>query len=291
MNIQTVRTLTLALISLSLGVMARAGDIKHTFVATDESGHQLIYVDEVNPENDWSVPLPGNRDIQLSGSGTVLVSVPTGYREYDLKGGKLLKEVEVELRTRSLVRLDNGQTVLGGVDGVVVLDKADKQVTSHEVKMGGYFRLLRLSKGGNYLYTSSATSVKELKPGGEAVRELDLTLLTPESKKPYFMEELADGKFLISTGFGATILIVDKDWKLIESYGGKGKVEGVATHFFADAQQLENGNIVVAHWSGHKRDDSKKAPQAIEFDKDGKVVWSWHNAERAGTFHGIEIIK
>lgn len=291
MNKRTERTLGLALLSLSLGLTARAGEIKHTFVATDESGHQLIYVDEASPENDWSVPLPGNRDLQLSGQGTVLVSVPTGYREYDLQGGKLLKEVKVELQTQTLVRLDNGHTLLGGVDGVVELDEEDTQMALREIKMGGHFRLLRLTKGGNYLHTSGATTVRELTPGGETVRELDLTTLTPESLKPYFMEELTDGNFLISTGFGATILIVDKEWKLITSYGGKGKVEGVVTHFFADAQQLENGHIVVAHWSGHKREDSRKAPQAIEFDKDGKVVWTWHNAERAGSLHGIEIIR
>jgi hypothetical protein len=105
------------------------------------------------------------------------------------------------------------------------------------------------------------------------------------------MEEMADGGYFISTGFGATILIVDKDWKLIKSYGGKGKVEGIATHFLADAQQLANGHVVVAHWSGHQREDSRKAPQAIEFDKAGRVVWTWHDPKRAGTLHGIEIIE
>ncbi|MBL7077986.1 MAG: hypothetical protein ISS31_11015 [Kiritimatiellae bacterium] len=100
-----------------------------------------------------------------------------------------------------------------------------------------------------------------------------------------------DIAFFISTGFGATILILDKDWSLVKSYGGKGKVDGVDTHFFADAQQLKNGNVVVAHWSGHGRADSKKAPQAIEFNQEGAVVWSWHDPKRAGTLHGIEVIE
>ena len=280
-----------AMFALGMAFTAGAGEIQHTFVATDESGKQLIYVDEADPGNDWTVPLPGNRDIQLSKEGTVLASVPAGYHEYELKTGKLLKEVTVDLRVMSLVRLDNGHTLLGGAKGVIELDSADKEVARHEVDMGAYFRLLRLAKNGNFLYTASKTSVKEMIPGGETVRELDLTTLTPESSKPYFMEQMANGGFFISTGFGATVLIVDKDWKLIRSYGGKGKIEGVATHFFADAQQLANGHVVVAHWSGHRREDSQKAPQAIEFDKKGRVVWSWHDAKRAGTLHGIEIIK
>ncbi|MBT3194792.1 MAG: hypothetical protein HN341_19770 [Verrucomicrobia bacterium] len=283
--------IVISIIAMSMALTAGAGDIKHTFVATDESGHQLIYVDEANPGNDWTVPLPGNRDIQISTEGTVLVNVPSGYREYDLKTGEMLKEVTVDIHIKSLVRLDNGHTFLGGGNGVIELDENDKEIARHEMNMGGFFRLLRLATNGNFLYTASRTSVKELTPGGATVRELDLTTLTPESAKPYFMEEMDDGGYFISTGFGATILVVDKDWKLIKSYGGKGKLEGIATHFFADAQQLANGHVVVAHWTGHKREDSQKAPQAIEFDENGKVVWTWHDAKRAGTLHGIEIIE
>jgi hypothetical protein len=284
-------TLAITLLTMSLALDISAGEIKHKFVATDESGKQLIYVDETNPENDWTIPLPGNRDIQLLSEGTVLVSVPVGYREYDLKSGKMLKEIKANIRVQSLVRLDNGHTLLAGKKGVVELDKDDRQVAFHEMQMGGYFRLLRVAKNGNFLYTSGPTTIKEMKPGGKAIRELDLTTITPESKKPYFIEEMADGNFLIATGYGATVLIVDKDWKLIKSYGGKGKLEGIDTYFFADAQQLANGNVVIAHWSGHARTDSKKAPQAIEFDKDGKVVWTWHDTKRAGSLHGIEIVE
>ncbi len=284
-------TLATAGLAMSLAMASSAGEIKHTFVATDESGKQLIYVDETNPENDWTVPLPGNRDLQLSKDGTVLVSVPAGYREYDLKSGKMIKEIKAVIPIQSLVRLDNGHTLLAGKNGLVELDKDDQQLAFHEMKMGGYFRLLRVAKSGNILYTSGSTSIRELKLGANVIRELDLTTLTPESRKPYFMEEMADGNFLIATGYGATILIVDKDWKLIKSYGGKGKLEGIDTHFFADAQQLDNGHVVVAHWTGHAREDSKKAPQAIEFNKDGKVVWTWHDPKRAGTLHGIEIIE
>jgi len=276
---------------LTILPLASAAQIKHKFVATDESGKQLLYVDETNPENDWTVPLPGNRDIQLSKKGTILVTVPDGYREYVLKDGKLVKEVKAGKGIRSLVRLENGHTILSSFDGVIELDKNDKQVNTYPMKMGRYLRLLRLSKSGNFLYTSSVTAVKEFKPGDGAVRELDLTKLTPECKKPYLLEELGNGQFIVSTGYGGSVLIVDKDWKLLKSYGGKGKVDGIDIYFFSDAQRLKNGNIVVAHWTGHGRKDSGKAPQVIEFDKDGKVVWTWHNPKRAGTLHGIEIIE
>ncbi len=279
------------ILMLATACSLHAGDIKHRFVATDESGKQLLYVDEANPDRDWTIPLPGNRDIQLSGNGTVLVSVPTGYREYDLKDGKMIKEVSIGKSLQTLVRLETGHTILASKQEVIELDKDDKKVTTHQLALGGGMRLLRLTRNGNVLYTSGKTTIAERKTSGETVRKLDLTTLTPETMKPYSVEEMADGTFLVSTGFGATILLLDKDWSLLKTYGGKGKVKGVKTHFFADTQRLKNGNVVVAHWSGHARTDSKKAPQAIEFNKDGVVVWRWHDPKRAGTFHGIEIIE
>jgi outer membrane protein assembly factor BamB len=107
-----MKKLTILLLILAILPFASAGQIKHKFVATDESGGQLLYVDETNPENDWTIPLPGNRDIQLSKKGTVLVTVDDGYHEYALKDGKLVKEVKVGKGVRSLVRLDIGNTIL-----------------------------------------------------------------------------------------------------------------------------------------------------------------------------------
>ncbi len=279
------------ILALTAASILCAGDIKHKFVATDESGKQLLYVDETNPDNDWTIPLKGNRDVQLSGKGTVLVSVPTGYQEYSLKGGKLIKDIKMGSRIQSLVRLANGNTILASRNQVIELDKDDKIVATHNLELGGGFRLLRLAKSGNLLYVSGKSTMSERKRSGEVVRTLDLNTLVPKTVKPYSMEEMADGSFIISSGFSCTILHVDKDWKLIKSYGGRGKVEGVKTHFFADFQRLKNGNIVIAHWTGHSRKDSGKAPQAFAFDKAGKVVWTWHDPKRAGTFHGIEVIE
>ena len=194
--------LIVGLLLLVAAVAVAAGEIKHTFVATDESGRQLLYVDETNPANDWTVPLPGNRDIQLSGKGTVLVSVPVGYREYALKTGELLKEIKVGQGIQTLVRVDSGHTFLASKTAVIELDENDAVVGRHEIMMGGYFRLLRLARNGNLLFTSGKTTVKELKLSGSTVRELDLTSLTPESMKPYFMEETSDGRFFMGlSGF------------------------------------------------------------------------------------------
>ncbi|MBT7842811.1 MAG: hypothetical protein HN742_13115 [Lentisphaerae bacterium] len=91
--------LVLALFSCLTGG-AEPGKIKHRFVATDESGHQVLLVDEAAAAGNWAVPLHA-RDMQLVGDGRLMVSVNTrgtatrnGYLELSLDDGRLLKRFE-----------------------------------------------------------------------------------------------------------------------------------------------------------------------------------------------------
>lgn len=280
---------------------ASATEIKHKFLATDESGKQLLYVDEFNPANDWTIPLQGNRDIRLISPERCLVSVPGGYREYEVKTGKMVKEVIIpqmkDVKGRggnswSIVRQPDGTTFLAYSEAIFELDKNDKVVREIKTSAGGYFRLMRMSKDGHFLFTSGETKIKEVDNNGQLVNEVDLLQFAPDTKKPYLTDELDNGHKLVSTGFGASLLEFDADWKLIRTIGGRGKIPGVEFNlFFAQAQKLKNGNFMIAHWTGHGRQDSKKAPQVLEMTEDGKVVWKWHHAERAGSIHGIAVIE
>ncbi len=280
---------------------AFAGDIKHKFLATDESGNQLLYVDEFNPANDWTIPLQGNRDICLVSPERCLVSVPGGYREYEIKTGKMIKEMILPRmkdvkgrggRSWSMVRRPDGRTFVGYRDSIFELDENDKVVREIKTSAGGYFRLLRMSKEGHFLFTSGATKIKEVDNNGKLVKEVDIVQSVSDAKKPYFADRLDNGHTLVSTGYGASLLEFDQDWKLVMTLGGRGKIPGVDfTFFFGQVQRLNNGNYMIAHWTGHKKEDSKKAPQVLEMTKDGKVVWKWHHPERAGSVHGIAVIE
>jgi hypothetical protein len=278
-----------------------AKKIKHKFLATDESGKQLLYVNQFNPAADWTIPLQGNRDISLISPTRFLVSVPGGYREYEVKTGKMIKEVIIpqmkDVKGRggnswSMVRRPDGTTYLGNKDAIYELNKSDKVVREIKTSAGGYFRLMRMTDDGHFLFTSGATKVKEIDTNGQLIKEFDLATVAPDAKKPYFAERMSNGHTLVSTGYGAALLDLDKEWKLVNTIGGRGKIPGVKnTFFFGQMQQLKNGNYMVAHWTGHKKEDSAKAPQVLELTKDGKVAWSWHNPARAGSIHGIAVIQ
>ena len=284
------RLLVLSVLFLSAMSLV-AGEIKHQFLATDESGKQLLYVDEFEPANDWTITIGNNRDIQLVGTDTVLVNTSTGYREYAVKTGKLLKEVTFGKNIKSVVRTADGNTLLASPSMIWELDKEDKEISAIPLDMGRYFRLLRLSRDGTFLYTGGETLVKEADRTGKVLRTIDLTAVDPKSRKPYFMMELKSKNLLISTGFGASLLELDPEGKLVRKIGGRDSVPGLYLNFFGEAEELANGNFIVANWTGHARDDSKKGPQIVEFDKAGKIVWQWHDPVRAGSLHGIAVIR
>lgn len=283
--------LAITAIVLAIGTSAFAADIKHIFLATDESRKQLLYVNEFDPSDDWTIPLQGNRDIQVVSSERVIVSISAGYREYEVKTGKMVKEVKVGKGIRSVVRAANGHTFAANAGTIWELDKDNKEVGSVNVKMGGFFRLLRLAKNGNFLFTGGVSEVKEADRTGKIIRTIELKSIAPKVKKPYFMVQQDDGNYMVSTGYDASLLVLAKDGSLIRKIGGRGTIPGINLNFFGGAEVLSNGNIMVANWTGHGARDSEKGPQVVEFDKAGKIVWKWQDADRAGSLHGLAVIK
>ena len=58
--------------------------------------------------------------------------------------------------------------------------------------------------------------------------------------------------------------------------------EGMVNRFYSGFTVLKNGDVICAHWAGHRPDSSKKAYQLMQFNKEGKLVWYWHDPKRAG---------
>lgn len=287
-HITALQLIVLAQFAASSSLLA---EIKHTFVAVDESRNQLLYVDEFDPSNDWTVPLKGNRDLQIISETRILVSIPGGYREYEIKTGKVIKEVLFGADICSVVRTENGHTLLANNSSIWELDSKDQLVNTHITNAGPFFRLLRLGVQGNFLFTNGVTSLKELTPAGDTVHKIDLKKMESASSKPYFMMQSKNGEYLVSTGYGASILFFDKDYELTRTINTQTSGATTHYHFFAGAEILANGHLVVANWTGHHSEDSKKGPQVIEFDKKGRQVWTWQDAKRAGSLHGVAFIK
>ena len=263
--------------------------IKHRFVATDESRKQLLLVDQTDPSKDWTVPLPGNRDIQLVGTDRVLVSVPSGYREYAVADGRMVKEVVHGSGVQSVVRDARGHTFLGSGKMIWELDAQDQEVFSLPLKTTGGFRIMTLTADGNFIFTDGE-NVVEVQRDGTVVHTYELKAFDERSHKPYFGQRLSGGDTLCSTGYGASLLVLDPEGKLKRKIGGPDSAPGVGLNFFSTSLPLPDGGFLVCNWTGHKPEDSAKGPQLVQFDAAGKIVWTWHDPVRAGTLHGVVLL-
>jgi len=77
---------------------------------------------------------------------------------------------------------------------------------------------------------------------------------------------------------------------MVRKLGGPGSTPDITFGFFADFQILENGNIVATNWHGHEANSSSKGDQILEFDTAGKIVWKWHDPQRAGSIHAVIVL-
>jgi len=264
-----------------------SAEVKHQFLAKDESRAQLHYVNQLDSTQDWTIQLvKGCRDIRLLKNKRVLVSYPDGYAEFDLTTQKKIHEVRRKelIKTETVTRLPNGNTVLGANrNGITFFEVTPKGRTVRQVNFPKLhtLRLMRISPEGNLMFGANTDHV--------IVARWDSTILTDfrvtGAKHIYWIKKLDHGAYRVVTGYGATIVDVTPDGKVTRTLGG-----GPNYHFFSRPFELKNGNTVVCNWTGHKPDDSKKGPQLVEFDPQGKVVWRWHDPERAGTIHGVIIL-
>jgi len=67
--------------------------------------------------------------------------------------------------------------------------------------------------------------------------------------------------------------------------------DGKKELFYAQAQEMPNGHVYMAHWTGHGRDDSHRGWQAVEFDEQGNCVWHLDSPERYGSVSGISVLQ
>ena len=278
-----------------------AEPIKHKLLLNDESRFQLLYLDEAEPGNNWvfkaGEKIGGGdcvRDLQIVGNRRVLTAAPVqgGFREYDLATRTIVREVINSPRYRNsmtAVRMPDGRTVLGCDQECVrifVLDAEGRETDALEFPQFKVIRLMRRTSRNTFLFGTNTDHVVEVDLKGNVLRDV----YVPDAKHVYQVIELANGNLLCASGYGGFLAEVDRNDKIVKRYGGNPPPDGLLYYFMSQFQVLRNGHIVVATWTGHAPNDSDKGQQLVEFDKDGNVVWSWHDPKLAGSIHGVIVL-
>jgi hypothetical protein len=268
--------------------------IQHEFIAIDEGHATLLHVNERDQSKNWLVPIgqPAARDMQLVGSGKILIGHHHGYSEFDIALGRLVKEFKAFEGVTAVRRQPNGHTIIAGVDiaptkGVAVLelDAADHEI-HRTVFPGDYVRLIRQTNDGTYLMSCN-DRIREGSPDGSYLREFPVEGFYHAWKAL----RLPNGNLIVTAGYGAFMVELDANGRILRKFGGKDSVpETVRPFFYAMFQLLPNGNIILANWQGHGPGFGSSGVQLLEFSPGGELVWTWSKADLISSLQGVLVL-
>ena len=265
------------------------------FLGVDESRGQLIYVDTADASKSWALSLPVKcRDIQLIGKQRVLLSGSNGYYEYDLASRSCIKTFSKPdyAGTISVRRTPEGRTLIGCIQqgNTVIYELGANEELLRQALFSGRksLRLMRVTRDDTLLFGGPDNTIVEADMSGVIRREI----VIPGGRHVYQALRLPGGSTVVASGYGSAVIEFAADGKELRRFAASAddKARGVNTQFFAGMQILPDGTVVVCNWTGHRPEDSQKGPQLLQFDQDGKLVWTWHDPAFAGTLHGVIVL-
>lgn len=283
----------LSLLSVGAALAGEPAPLQHRFLAVDESRGQLVYVDQSAPEKNWTIKLPvKSRDCQLIGGNRILLSGLDGYYVYDLQTRSLVREFHHPSLsgTCSVRRLPDGHTLVAcNQKGIQIFDLDANDAIARQVSFPtlNTLRLMRRTPQGTLLMGANQNSLAEVDLDGRILR---LIALPVTAKHVYQILRLPNGNDFAASGYGHSLIEVDPTGKVVQEIRPPDSTPQNEFKFFAGFQRLKNGHIVQCNWTGHGSNDSARGVQLIEWDEAGKVVWTWHNPELAGTIHGVILL-
>ena len=289
---QKMWLISIVTVSLCCSALRGAEVIKHKFLVMDEGRHLIHYVDQNDPKNDWTLDHKGNGwDMQLLDGNRLLANTSNGWVIYDLKTRKLLEEHSdkaLKGRVMSMRWMPDGTKYLledtkGKGITLYKMDKANKIVMSQNYPKLSTPRYVRVMPDGNPIFASSDGITEVSKTDFSIVKRI----LIPGGKKSNAFQggKTAKGNYLMGAGFAGAFYEITPDGKVVKKFTQKKEdmPEGMVNRFYSGFTLLKNGDVICAHWAGHGSDAAKKAYQLMQFNKEGKLVWYWHDAKLAGS--------
>lgn len=285
----------LIILFVLLALSVRADAIKHRFLVADESGHQLVHINEKDPSANWKVPIKEKHawDIQLIGNDQVAVTTPTGYHVINIMSGTLVDTVTLDgVANIWSVRLmsDGHRMVIGtGAEGslyAVELDGGHHILRRSEVPGVSGMRFGRITAEGHALAVPGDELI-EWDLDGKIIARFKLPIEHFKGKKLMSFMALKDecGNYWVADGYGATTVKLDAAGTVLQRIVGP-----EWRHFTGGFQRLPNGNIVQTNWAGHQFKKAVAGKQLMEFNPAGELVWTYHDPVYFGCPVGVIVL-
>jgi hypothetical protein len=280
-----------------------SGQVCHEFYATDNSLHQIIYVNEFEPSKSWTQLTQdrngANSARQLSivenamgtGGKALLVSVDSGYEEYDLSTHELLTRVNGLTSVRGALRLPDGNTVLGVGDARLRVVTPTGALVGAECNLPGTgddtLRVLQRDPATGQIYFGRGLDLFAVTT---SCQQQWTARLPNAASKAYTVMPKAGGGAWATTGDASTVVELNAAGQVVSQVGGK-DVHPNLLDFFSGFGIAGSGNIVVANWWGHIATPPQGGPHLVEFNAQNQLVWRWGTQADARQITNVLVVR
>ena len=160
------------------------------------------------------------------------------------------------------------------------------------LRMTGFFNSRSMAPGrrGEWLVAHEKGFARIRLPAeGDAV-EIVKNYPQPAGRNLFAVIPAAAGGYLAGCGYGGGLVRFDEAGEAVSQWFVPTDT-GKESRFYAQVEERADGNVYLAHWTGHGERDSYKGWQAVEFDRDGKVLWHLDSPDRFGSISGIVVLE
>lgn len=246
---------------------------------------QLLYVNNASPSMNWKVNSGTGRDLQLVGSGRVMLGKSSGWDEYQLSNGMRAGGVSSLSGIQAAHRLADGTTLVASISGGGILLRMANSTGAVQrmINFPGYtyVRCVRPTKTGTFLVTAD-TKVFEGNADGKVIWEVTI----PGSGRHVWKAlRLANGNTAVATGYDKSLRIYSPQQTLLQTITAPADV---VPKFFADFRVMPNGNYFVVNSQADHSD--ARSIQLLEFSPAGALVWQQKQPEGVGSLEAAIVL-
>ena len=278
---------------------------RRRLVLADESRAKVHYYDSFCPTDGFAVAVKKPVwDLKRVGAERYRIVCHGGFQVVDLKKRKVVDEFSYpdfkEWMATAVCDLKDGGFVFsvnpsGAEHGKAIhfyefgADRKLRRI----MKLAGYFNARSMERGrdGEWLVAHEKGFARiRLPEQGETV-ELVKNYPQPAGRNLFaVIPARTGGGYLAGCGYGGGLVRFNAEGEAVSQWFVPTDT-GKESRFYAQVEERENGNIYLAHWTGHGEDDSFKGWQVVEFDPSGKVVWHLDSPDRFGSISGVIVLE
>ena len=221
----------------------------------------------------------------------IMVSVESGYEEYDYVTHALLNSVDLgSISVRGAARLPDGNTVLGVGDAaltVVTPEGATVDECNLPGSGGDTLRILSRDPTSGFIYYGRLLDIFAV----DIDCQQQWTATFPDgSSKAYRVLAREGGGAWAATGYPASVVEINGSGQVVNEVGGLSEFPGVLD-FSSGFDLTSTGNIVIANWWGHVEPPPQEGPHIVEFTPANEIVWTWGTQSEATQITNVLVVN